>query len=62
MLTKELPAVRRVGNSEEFDAYVPLGDPIGVRNLCDILFKHLGSDDLKILHSKRINLRMEEAE
>lgn len=60
MLSKIEPVIQQVGVSGEYDAYVVPGDPIGVRNLCDVLFKHVGSKDLKQLQSKLIEVKIEE--
>ncbi len=60
LLSKYPPIIAEVGETGEYDAYLQAGDPIGPRHLCDALFKHIGSDNMKILETKKINVRIEE--
>lgn len=60
MITKNEPDIINVGETENKDAYVVPGDPIGVRHLCDAIFKHVGAKDMQPLQSKQINLTLTE--
>ncbi len=60
LLSKYPPIIQEVGETGEQDAYLQAGDPIGVRHLCDALFKHVGSDEMKNLETKKINVIIKE--
>ena len=57
MLTKLKPVVARIYGTEEQDLYLALGEPIGMRNLCDAAIKLFNDGkDIEPLNSVQINL------
>lgn len=57
MLTFNKPIIADVEGRGYRDAYVPPGDPVGIRNFCDIILKVVGLEGkLNRLESIRIKL------
>ncbi len=57
MLTYNKPVLAQVEGREYSDAYVPHGDPVGIRNFCDLILKVVNLDKpLQRLESIKINL------
>lgn len=57
MLTYHKPLIQEVEGRGYSDAYVPPGDPVGIRNFCDLILKVVGLEgQLKKLESIRIKL------
>lgn len=57
MLTFNKPIIADVEGRGYRDAYVPPGDPIGIRNFCDMILKAVGLEGhLNYLESVRIHL------
>lgn len=57
MLTFNKPIIADVEGRGYRDAYVPPGDPIGIRNFCDMILKVVGLEGkLNRLESIRIKL------
>lgn len=57
MLTFNKPIIADVEGRGYMDAYVPYGDPVGVRNFCDMILKVVGVEGhLDRLQSIRIHL------
>lgn len=57
MLTFNKPIIADVEGRGYRDAYVPPGDPVGIRNFCDMILKVVGLEGkLNRLESIRIKL------
>lgn len=57
MLTHNKPVLTDVEGRNYEDAYVPYGDPVGMRNFCDLILKVIGSErKLDFLESIKIDL------
>lgn len=57
MLTHSKPIICQVEGRDYNDAYVPHGDPVGIRNFCDLILKVVNLDKpLQRLESIKINL------
>ena len=51
MLTYFKPTLCKIYMSEEYDFYVKDGDPLGVRNLCDIILLITGAAEINKLET-----------
>lgn len=58
MLTKFLPVKARVYGTDEEDLYTAEGEPIGIRNLCDVILKLAKVPYLQPLTSIKIDLNI----
>lgn len=57
MLTFNKPIIADVEGRGYKDAYVPPGDPVGIRNFCDLILKLIGTESrLNRLDSVKIEL------
>lgn len=57
MLTQGKPIICDVQGRNYQDAYVPAGDPVGIRNFCDLILKVVNLEgQLNRLESVRIKL------
>lgn len=57
MLTFNKPIIADVEGRDYQDVYVPPGDPVGIRNFCDLILKLCKIEKpLKRLESLKINL------
>lgn len=55
LLTRHLPVIERVGNTDRQDAYARPGDPLAVNNLCEWSAEHVfGIKDLPHMQSVRV--------
>lgn len=57
MLTYYKPIICKVEGRDYEDAYVPHGDPVGIRNFCDLILKVVNLEgQLKRLESIKVYL------
>ena len=56
MLTEFEPLRKKVGQTDKEDFYVPPGDSIGIRNLCNIALWILKADKLKRMETVKVDL------